>query len=179
MPKLLPHEPTIGPDNRRFWHPKIELWPIQKLRRSKRNARTHSKKQREKLLAIIRRFGFINPIIIDENDTVIAGHLRLEVAGLLGMTHVPVIQVTHLTDLEKRALALAENPIALEAGWDRETLAAELGELAVLLPEAEIELAITGFDIAETDLIIADHTEPPGDSTEDQLPESGPPVTLA
>jgi hypothetical protein len=60
MPKLLPHEPTIGPDNRRFWHPKIELWPIQKLRRSKRNARTHSKKQREKLLAIIRRFGFIN-----------------------------------------------------------------------------------------------------------------------
>jgi ParB-like chromosome segregation protein Spo0J len=66
------------------------------------------------------------------------------------MTHVPVIQITHLTDLEKRALALAENRIALEAGWDRETLAAELGELA----EAEIELAITGFDVAETDLIM-------------------------
>ena len=74
----------VRPDNRRFWHPKIELWPIQKLRRSKRNARTHSKKQREKLLAIIRRFGFINPIIIDENGNVIAGHLRLEVAGLHG-----------------------------------------------------------------------------------------------
>ena len=126
MPKLLPHEPTIGPDNRRFWHPKIELWPIKKLRRSKRNA---PKKQREKLLAIIRRFGFINPIIIDENGNVIAGHLRLEVASLLGMTHVPVIQITHLTDLEKRALALAENRIAIDAGWDRETLAAELGEL--------------------------------------------------
>ena len=154
MPKPLPYESPIGPDDRRFWHPKIELWPIKKLRQSKRNARTHSKKQREKLLAIIRRFGFINPMIIDENGNVIAGHLRLEVAGLLGMTHVPVIQITHLTDLEKRALALAENRIALEAGWDRETLAAELRELAVLLPEAEIELAITGFDVAETDLIM-------------------------
>src|SRR5260370_29954151 len=86
--------------NRRFWHPKIELWPIQKLRRSKRNARTHSKKQREKLLAIIRRFGFINPIIIDENGRVIAGHLRLEVASLMGMTHMPVIQITHLTEAQ-------------------------------------------------------------------------------
>jgi ParB-like chromosome segregation protein Spo0J len=120
------------------------------------------------------RFGFINPIIVDENGNVIAGHLRLEVAGLLGMTEVPVIQITHLTDLEKRALALAENRIALDAGWDRETLAAELGELAVLLPEAEIELA-TGFDIAETDLIIADYAEPPEDSGEDRLPDSGPP----
>ena len=108
MPKPLPHEPATGPDGHRFWHPKIELWPIKKVRPSKRNARTHSKKQREKLLAIIRRFGFINPIIIDENGTVIAGHLRLEVAGLLGMTHVPIIQVTHLTDLDTRALALAE-----------------------------------------------------------------------
>jgi DNA modification methylase len=163
--------------NRRFWHPKIELWPIKKVRPSKRNARTHSKKQRDKLLAIIRRFGFINPIIIDENGTVIAGHLRLEVAGLLGMTHVPIIQVTHLTDLDKRALALAENRIALDAGWDRETLAAELGELAVLLPEVEIELVTTGFDIAETDLIIADHAEPPEDRGEDQLPDPGPAVS--
>jgi ParB-like nuclease family protein len=177
MAKLSPHEPTIGPDNRRFWHPKIELWRIKKLRPSKRNARTHSKKQRDKLLAIIRRFGFINPIIIDENGNVIAGHLRLEVARLMGMTHVPIIQITHLTDLEKRALALAENRIALDAGWDRETLATELGELAVLLPEVEIELAITGFDIAETDLIIADHAEPPEDSSEDQLPDPGLPVS--
>src|SRR5206468_4892787 len=129
------------------------------------------------LLAIIRRFGSINPIIIDENGKVIAGHLRLEVAGLMGMTHVPVIQITHLTDLEKRALALAENRIALDAGWDRETLAAELGELAVLLPEEEIELAITGFDIAETDLIIADHAEPAEGSAEDQLPDPGLPVS--
>src|SRR5438067_7737290 len=152
---------SVSGANRRFWHPKIELWPIKKVRPSKRNARTHSKKQREKLLAIIRRFGFINPIIIDENGKVIAGHLRLEVAGLMGMTHVPVIQITHLTDLEKRALALAENRIALDAGWDRETLAAELGDVAVLLPEAEIELMTTGFDIAQPDLIIADHAQPP------------------
>ena len=91
----------------------------------------------------------------------------------MGFREVPVIQITHLTDLEKRALALAENRIALDAGWDRETLAAELGELAILLPDAEIDLSITGFDIAETDLIIADHSEPSGESSEDQVPESG------
>ena len=82
----------------------------------------------------------------------------------MGLREVPVIQITHLTDLEKRALALAENRIALDAGWDRETLAAELGELAILLPDAEIDLSITGFDIAETDLIIADHAEPSGEA---------------
>ena len=95
----------------------------------------------------------------------------------MDLREVPVIQIAHLTDLEKRALALAENRIALDAGWDRETLAAELGELAILLPDAEIDLSITGFDIAETDLIVADHAEASGQSSEDQVPESGPSVS--
>ena len=168
---------AIDTASRRFWHPKIELWPLKRLRPSKPNARTHPKKQRDKLLGVVRQCGFINPILVDKHGTIISGNLRKEVAELTGMREVPVIQITHLTDLEKRALALAENRIALDAGWDRETLAAELGELAVLLPEAEIDLSITGFDIAETDLIVADHSERSEQSEEDNLPEAGPPVS--
>src|SRR4051794_38140993 len=103
--------------SRRFWHPKIELWPLKKLRPSKRNARTHSKKQRDKLLRVVRQCGFINPILVDEHDTIISGNLRKEVAELMGYREVPVIRIAHLTDLEKRAVALAENRIALDAGW--------------------------------------------------------------
>jgi hypothetical protein len=69
----------------RYQHPKIEMWPLKRVRRSKRNARTHSKKQRQKLLAAIRRFGFMTPVVIDEDGEIIAGHLRFEVASLLGM----------------------------------------------------------------------------------------------
>jgi DNA modification methylase len=166
-------------DARRFWHPKIEMWPLGKVRPSKPNARTHPKKQRDKLFGIVRQCGFINPILVDERGTIISGNLRKEVAEMMGFRQVPIIQITHLTDLEKRALALAENRIALDAGWDRETLAAELGELSVLLPEMDIDLAITGFDVAETDLIIADQAEAAedGGAGEDQLPEVGAPVT--
>lgn len=178
MPTLMPRPPAIGLQSRAFWHPKIELRSIKKIRPAKRNARTHSKKQIEKLIGIIRRFGFINPILIDENGVIIAGHLRREVAERLGMTHVPVICITHLSELEKKAFALAENRISLDSGWDREILAADLGELAVLLPEAEIELSVTGFDIAEIDLMIADHAETAQESAAaDQIPEPGPPVS--
>jgi DNA modification methylase len=161
----------------RFGHPAIEMRPLKKLRPSKRNARTHSKKQREKLIAAVCRFGFINPVIVDEEGHILAGHLRYEVAFELGLKLVPVIQITHLTELEKRAFALAENRIALDAGWDREALAAELGELAVLLPDAQIDFATTGFDIAEADIIIGDQAEPPENSDDDDVPEPGPLVT--
>jgi DNA modification methylase len=177
MRKLASLPSSVDPDARRFWHPKIEMWPVNKLRPSNRNARTHSKKQRDKLLGVVRQCGFINPILVDENRSIISGHLRKEVAETMGLRQVPVIQITHLTDLEKRALALAANRVGLDAGWNRETLAAELGELAVLLPEAEIDFSITGFDVAETDLIIADHADGSNESREDQLPEPGPWVT--
>jgi DNA modification methylase len=153
-----------------FFHPKIEMWPLERLRPSKDNARTHPKKQRDKLIRIIRQCGFFNPILVDEQGKVISGHLRFSVAEQLGLTEIPVIQITHLSDLEKRALALAENRIALDAGWDREMLAAELGELAILLPEIALDLSITGFEIAETDLILGDHQAPVANVEEDQLP---------
>src|SRR3954466_3006160 len=105
MPTLMPRPPAIVPQSRAFWHPKIELRSIKKVRPAKRNARTHSKKQIEKLIGIVRRFGFINPIIVAESGVIIAGHLRREVADQLGMTHVPVICITHLSELEKRAFA--------------------------------------------------------------------------
>jgi DNA modification methylase len=167
------------PDSATFWHPQVEQRPIRNVRPAKRNARTHGKKQLDKLIASIRQFGFLVPILIDEQGTVIAGHLRLEAAKALRMAHVPAIRITYLTDAEKRALALAENRIALDAGWDRETLAAELGELSVLLPEAELDLSVTGFDVAETDLILADQGDKEEHAGEDRLPERGPPVTRA
>ena len=77
--------------SRRFWHPKIELWPLKKLRPSKPNARTHPKKQRDKLLGVVRQCGFINPILVDEQGTIISGNLRKEVAELMDLQEVPVI----------------------------------------------------------------------------------------
>jgi len=154
----------------RFWHPAVEMRPLKELRRSKQNARTHSKKQREKLISAVRRFGLINPIIIDEEGNILAGHLRYEVACELGLKFVPVIQITYLSELEKRAFALAENRIALDAGWDRVVLAAELGELAVLLPECNLNIDITGFEPAEIDAVMGDLVDPEQDPM-DELPE--------
>jgi DNA modification methylase len=161
----------------RFSHPKIEMWPAHKIRRSKKNARTHSKRQEDKLFSTVSRLGHLDPIIVDEHGYIISGHLRYEVALRLGLSLIPVIQLTHLDEVEKRALALATNRIALDAGWNRETLAAELGDLAVLLPEEGLDLTVTGFDIAETDLIISDHSEAPSLSEENELPAAGPSVT--
>lgn len=177
MPRSSSRRATADTSSRRFWHPKIELWSLKRLRPSKPNARTHPKKQRDKLLRVVRQCGFINPILVDEHGTIISGNLRKEVAELMDLREVPVIQIAHLSEVEKRALALAENRIALDAGWDRETLAAELGELAILLPDADIDLSITGFDIAETDLIVGDHSEAPAQSTADEIPEAGLPVS--
>src|SRR5438105_559280 len=125
-----------------------------KLCRNKRNARTHSKKQIRQIANSIRRFGWTYPILTDENGGVIAGHGRLEAAEFLDLREVPVIVVTGLSDAEKRALALADNKIAENAGWDRALLAAELGELAVLLPECNLNIEITGFEPAEIDNLI-------------------------
>jgi DNA modification methylase len=166
----VPGEFATSPLAGRFWHPAVEMRPVKELRRSKRNARTHTKKQREKLISAVHRFGFINPIIIDEEGHILAGHLRHEVACELEVKLVPVIQITHLTELEKRAFALAENRIALDAGWDRAALAAELGELAVLLPECNLNIDITGFEAPELDALMGDLVDPEQDPA-DELSE--------
>lgn len=131
---------------------KIELVRCEALHGSPRNARTHSKKQIRQIAASIEAFGFTNPVLIDETGTLIAGHGRLEAAKDLGLDEVPGIRITHLSGPEKRALMLADNKIALNAGWDEAILATELADLSSL--DLTFEMELTGFEMGEIDLII-------------------------
>jgi hypothetical protein len=105
-----------------------------------RNARTHSKRQVEHIIASIREFGFTNPILLDPEGVLIAGHGRLLAAKSLGMGEVPTIELVGLNDAQKRALRLADNKIALGAGWDLDLLKVELAELSVLDVDMETQL---------------------------------------
>jgi ParB-like nuclease domain len=139
-------------------------WPVEmlsprSLRPAQRNARTHSKKQIRQIAESFRRFGVINPVIVDDHSRIAAGHARVEAAKLLGLKHVPVIRLSHLNETEIRAYMLADNKLAEKAGWDRETLAVELGELQIALPEIGLDLEITGFDPGEVDSIMVDFAE--------------------
>jgi DNA modification methylase len=135
---------------------KVEYVPIETIKLNPKNARTHSRRQRRRIAASIRKFGFINPIIVDENRMALAGHGRLQSAREEGLTEVPVICLNHLTSLQKRAYLIAENRIAELAGWDRKLLALELGELIDLMPLEGLDITITGFEVAEVDLLQAD-----------------------
>jgi ParB-like chromosome segregation protein Spo0J len=104
-----------------------------KLRRGKNNARIHSKKQIEQIVASIRRFGWTYPILIDELGNILCGVGRWLAAQKMGLPKVPVIELKHLGEVEKRALILADNKIAANSAWDRKFLVSELGELASLL----------------------------------------------
>jgi DNA modification methylase len=148
---------------------KITFVSVRKLRPNKRNVRTHPKKQIRQIENSYRRFGWTNPIIIDENNAILAGHGRYQAALQLGLRQVPVIVVAGLSDAEKRALALADNKIAANAGWDRNLLAEELGELAKLLPEFNLDLEITGFETAEIDSLLGDLVDPELDPA-DEVP---------
>src|SRR2546425_382283 len=121
------------------------MMQVRKLRPNKRNSRTHSKKQIRQVANSILRFGWTYSILVDEDDFIVCGHARREAALELGLKEVPVTVMSGLSDAEKRALALADNKIAANSGWDRTILAAELGELAVLLPEIDLSIEITGF----------------------------------
>jgi DNA modification methylase len=148
----------------------IKLSSLRRLRRNKRNSRTHSKKQIRQIANSIRRFGWTYPILTDENNIILAGHGRYDAALQLGLREVPVIILSGLSDAEKRALALADNRIATNAGWDRQLLAEELGELAKLLPECNLDLEITGFDAAEIDTLLGDLVDPELDPADEVPP---------
>src|SRR5438552_3294648 len=111
---------------------RLEFWTIDRLIPSPRNARTHSEAQVAEIAGSIRAFGFTNPVLVDEHGNVIAGHGRLAAARLLKQETVPVIPLRGLTDLQRRQLMLADNRIALNAGWDAELLKLELKELSLL-----------------------------------------------
>lgn len=114
------------------------------------NARTHSEAQVALIAGSIREFGFNNPVLVDGESGIIAGHGRVLAARKLGLDVVPVIELAHLTEAQKRAYILADNRLAEQAGWDRELLALELGELA----ELEVDLAGIGFEGAELDAVL-------------------------
>ena len=106
--------------------------PVASLVPDPRNARTHPRRQIDQIAASIRAFGFANPILVDPSGGIIAGHGRLLAAKALGLVEVPTIALPHLSEAQQRALRLADNKIALGAGWDVEILKLELAELAVL-----------------------------------------------
>jgi 16S rRNA G966 N2-methylase RsmD len=132
-----------------------------------KNPRTHTRRQIRQIAASITEFGFINPILVDGADGIIAGHGRVEAAKLLGMSDVPTLRVDHLTPAQVRAYVIADNKLAENAGWDRALLALELQELSVHL---DFDVTITGFETAEIDLLIRDLD---GDSPDDadEVPE--------
>lgn len=144
--------------------------PIAKLTPSKRNARTHSRKQIKQIADSIARFGFTNPVLVDEENRIIAGHGRLEAAKLLGLAKVPTITLAHMSPEERRAYMLADNKLALNAGWDPEILAIEMQELIDL----DFDIELTGFSLAEVDLTLEAAREARldgRDAAEDQIPE--------
>ncbi|MEO5333837.1 MAG: ParB/Srx family N-terminal domain-containing protein, partial [Magnetococcus sp. YQC-5] len=123
----------------------IEVWPLDRLIPYASNARTHSDAQVAKIAASIKEFGFTSPILVDGKDGIIAGHCRLMAARKLGLEHVPVIILDHLSDAQRRAYILADNRLALDSGWDNDILAAELDRLR----EDGYDLEVIGFSDEE------------------------------
>jgi DNA modification methylase len=125
----------------------------------------------------MKRFEFINPIIVDSNNVILAGHGRVEAAKLLGFTTAPVLRLDHLSEAEKRAYVLADNKLAQNAGWDRDALAIELGELSGILLEEGMDLDLTGFGPAEFDALISDFEDSAPDPLENLPVVPATPVT--
>jgi DNA modification methylase len=153
----------------------IEYLPIDVVRPYPRNARTHSRAQIAQIAESIRAFGFTNPVLVDDHNEIIAGHGRLEAARSLGMEGVPAIRLPHLSAAQKRALRLADNKIAENAGWDLDLLAIELGDLSEM--ELDVDLTVTGFEVGEIDLVLGAASEA-DDPEQAPLPDRvAPPVT--
>src|SRR5260370_8641747 len=147
---------------------------IEKLTPNARNARTHSRKQIRQIADSIAAFGFVVPILVDADALIIAGHGRYAAAKLLDLKQVPVIKVEGLSAAKRRALALADNKIAQNAGWDRELLAAELPALAEILILENLDISITGFAPVEIDQIPTDFEADPSDPADPADPQSPP-----
>lgn len=128
----------------------IEHRRLDSLLAYKRNARTHSSKQIRQIANSIERFGFTNPVLIADDGSVIAGHGRIAAASLLGMQTVPVARLSHLSETERRAYVLADNKLALNAGWDQDLLAFELQGLI----DFGFDVELTGFSLAEVDFAL-------------------------
>ena len=147
----------------------VERWQLERLIPHARNARTHSEEQVAQIAGSIAEFGFVNPVLVGDDGVLVAGHGRVLAARKLGLNEAPVIVLSHLTPTQRRALMIADNQIATNAGWNEEMLSAEL---AALKDEA-FDLELLGFDDADLDRLLAttldesqdvdDAPEPPTD----------------
>ena len=164
--------PTL-PDTLRL---KITYRKVEDLKPYTGNARTHSEKQIEQIAASIRQFNFVNPVLIDDAGGIVAGHGRVAAARKLGFTEVPVIELAHLSESERRAYVIADNRLAELAGWDREILAIELQALSEM--DLDFDLEITGFETAEIDLLLDDDASEERDPADDvPAPAAGLAIT--
>jgi DNA modification methylase len=149
---------------------------ISALVENSQNARTHTKRQIRKIAASIRKFGFVNPVIIDRNNRIIAGHGRVRAAKLLGLEKVPTILLENLTEDELRAYVLADNRLAEIAGWNKEILAIELQHLMTI--DEDFDVTDIGFEIAEVDVILQEAKPETNDPADDFIiDETAPPIS--
>jgi DNA modification methylase len=149
---------------------RIELWPLDRLVPYARNARTHSDEQVAQIAASIAEFGFNNPVLVDTNAGIIAGHGRVLAARKLGIDQVPVVVLDHLSETQKRAYVLADNRIGENAGWDDEILRTELTDLK----DADLDLALLGFDEDELANLFAEVAPEVAPSENEEAPEEVP-----
>ncbi len=158
---------------------RIEMIPLSQLKPHPRNARTHSRKQIRQLAESIKRYGFNNPILVDDRNRIIAGHGRVEAARLLGLAEVPTLRLAHMSEAEVRAYMIADNRLAEKAGWDREVLTAELE----CLIDLDFNIEVIGFDPGEVEIMLddADETKREDAGPEDYVPPLTPskPVSRA
>ena len=145
---------------------KIEWQSVDKLIPYAKNARTHSDEQVAQIAGSIKEFGFNNPVLVDKDNSVIAGHGRLMAARKLGMDKVPVVQLGHMTEAQRKAYVLADNRIALNSGWDTGMLSLELQDL-----KDDIDLSLLGFDPDELDALLNPIEETEGLTDEDAVPD--------
>ena len=178
MAKKTQPEATGSPQTRSAQQ--VEQIPVSDLIPYARNARTHSEQQVAQIAGSIQEFGFCNPVLIDGQNSIIAGHGRVLAAGRLKLETVPCIRLTHLSDAQRRAYILADNRIALNSGWDTEMLANELSDLHA----DDLDLGLLGFDALELEKLLhmeAGPQEPPQDfkevdeniETEHECPKCG------
>jgi DNA modification methylase len=144
------------------FEPLIEMRHCVELTVNPRNARTHPRSQIEQLAASIREFGFTNPLLIDDQGMILTGHARFQAAKLIGLSRIPTITLSHMSPVQRRAYAIADNKLALSSGWDREILAQELTELGNL----DFDLPTIGFSVTEVDMLIDEQIEADPDTHE-------------
>src|SRR6266852_3975691 len=146
----------------------VRLCPVDQLVPYQKNARTHSEEQIAQIAASIQEFGWTNPILVGPDNVVIAGHARLAAAKKLAMTEVPIIVLGHLTEAQRRALVIADNQLALNAGWDTDLLRVEL----LALQAEDFDLDLVGFGESELAELLANNDDYAGHTDEDAVPET-------